>query len=543
MAAEHEHQDELPQGSPIDHQEASTSEAISQITNLTRLVEELTKKHNDQQSHMENITAGNQILKNQLMALNSQAAYSYYYNPYVGYSSGASAGGWRPVASYEQRGANYGTWRPATSYNLQHASAGGWQHATPYHQQRSRAPYSPINPMQPLFASEDTPLVDERQAQPRQTAPGTSSRRRTTPIRRSTPELSQSSEDLFQPGTNVEEMMRRIDDLARGVRETPLTKRITNTITPKFSNISFPRFDGMSDPHDHLLQYKHVVQSTNIPTGMLDDMMCKLFDQSLKGAALRWFCNLPTESIDSFDELSLEFMRSYSVHIQSGKTTKNLWGVIQGPHESLRAYNKRFSKAISEISGLDDGTAREALKKGLRHRSLFKNEICARYPPTIQDALHRAKGFIELEEKNERVERDLARTREELSKARDEREKNFRRERPRQQCPTEKRVERSTRRDRKRPFSPPKYALGISPSELIAHLKRQDFVTWPKKLPENPARDTSKYCEFHKDHGHNTVDCRALRAEVAELLKKDRRDTLSSARPEDNRSHSWRLDL
>ncbi|GMN33894.1 hypothetical protein TIFTF001_044847 [Ficus carica] len=102
MAAGHEHQDELPQGSPIEHQEASTSEAISQITNLTRLVEELTKKHNDQQSHMGNITAENQILKSQLMALNSQAAYSYYYNPYVGYSSGASAGGWRPATSYEQ---------------------------------------------------------------------------------------------------------------------------------------------------------------------------------------------------------------------------------------------------------------------------------------------------------------------------------------------------------------------------------------------------------------------------------------------------------
>ncbi|GMN27512.1 hypothetical protein TIFTF001_044132 [Ficus carica] len=126
-------------------------------------------------------------------------------------------------------------------------------------------------------------------------------------------------------------------------------------------------------------------------------------------------------------------MRSYSVHIQSGKTTKDLWGVIQGPHESLRAYIKHFSKAISEISGLDDGTAREALKKGLRHRSLFKNEICARYPLTIQDALHRAKGFIELEEENERVERDLARTRDELSNAHEERAKSFRRERSRPQ--------------------------------------------------------------------------------------------------------------
>lgn len=86
----------------------------------------------------------------------------------------------------------------------------------------------------------------------------------------------------------------------------------------------------MSDSHDHLLQYKHVVQtqSTNIPTGMLDDMMCKLFTQGLKGPALRWFCNLPPKSIDSFDELAKEFMRSYSIHIQLGKTTKDLWGVV-----------------------------------------------------------------------------------------------------------------------------------------------------------------------------------------------------------------------
>ncbi|GMN65283.1 hypothetical protein TIFTF001_034349 [Ficus carica] len=279
----------------------------------------------------------------------------------------------------------------------------------------------------------------------------------------------------------------------------PRTSRITNTITPKFGSISFPRFDGMSDPHDHLLQYKHVVQSTNIPTGMLDDMMCKLFAQSLKGAALKWLCILPPESIDSFDELLLEFMRSYSVHIRSGKTTKDLWSVVQGPHESLHTYIKRFSKAIFEISGLDDGTARKALKKGLRHKSLFKNEICARYPPTIQDALHRAKGFIELGEENKRVEHDLARTMDEVAKAREERENIIRRERSRPLQRTEHRVD---------------------PSELIAHLKRQDFVTWSKKLPENPVRDTTKYCEFHKDHGHQTIDCRVLRAEVAKLLKK-----------------------
>ena len=106
----------------------------------------------------------------------------------------------------------------------------------------------------------------------------------------------------------------------------------------------------MLDLHDHLLQYKHVMQMMNIPTDILDDTMCKLFAQSLKGVALRWFCNLPPESIDSFEELSVEFMRSYSVHIQSGKTTKDMWGVVQGPHESLQACIKHFSKLISDTS-------------------------------------------------------------------------------------------------------------------------------------------------------------------------------------------------
>ncbi|GMN30715.1 hypothetical protein TIFTF001_044508 [Ficus carica] len=260
-------------------------------------------------------------------------------------------------------------------------------------------------------------MANERQVQQQQPAHGSNSRRHTTSTRRSTPDLPPSPEGPVPPRMmNVEEMMRNImseemrtleahmeqtfssqlhrattsmpgfDDLARGVRETPLTKQITNTITPKFGSISFPRFDG--------------------------------------------------------------------------------------PHKSLRAYIKRFSKANSEISGLDDGTVREALKKGPRHKSLFKNEIYAGYPPTIQDAMHRAKGFIELEEENERVERELARTRDEVVKAREEREKMFRRERTRPIRRTEHREERTSRHDHKRPFSPPTMHSGIASRGCRATKKR-----------------------------------------------------------------------
>ncbi|GAA0171140.1 hypothetical protein LIER_25245 [Lithospermum erythrorhizon] len=33
-------------------------------------------------------------------------------------------------------------------------------------------------------------------------------------------------------------------------------------------------------------------------------------------------------------------------------------------------------------------------------------------------------------------------------------------------------------------------------------------------------RDLKKYCEYHKDHGHDTDDCRLLKAEIEKLIKR-----------------------
>ena len=52
--------------------------------------------------------------------------------------------------------------------------------------------------------------------------------------------------------------------------------------------------------------------------------------------------------------------------------------------------------------------------------SLFKIEICFKYSPTIQNAIHRDKGFTDLEKENECVEHELSYTREKVMKVPEE---------------------------------------------------------------------------------------------------------------------------
>jgi len=72
---------------------------------------------------------------------------------------------------------------------------------------------------------------------------------------------------------------------------------------PKRKCPSLDKYDGSTDPDEHIDVYV-----TQLSLYMTDDnIFCKVFPISLKGATLSWFTRLPPQSIDSFETLVTKF--------------------------------------------------------------------------------------------------------------------------------------------------------------------------------------------------------------------------------------------
>ena len=60
-------------------------------------------------------------------------------------------------------------------------------------------------------------------------------------------------------------------------------------------------------------------------------------------------------------------------------------------------------------------------------------------------------------------------------------------------------------------------------AQVLMEIKNKKFVKWLGKIKINHLqrnRNKNKYCEFHKDHDHNTKDYFQLKEQIADLIKR-----------------------
>ena len=128
-----------------------------------------------------------------------------------------------------------------------------------------------------------------------------------------------------------------------------------------------------------------------------DEILCRSFPTTLKGAAREWFTKLPTSSVDNFDQLSNAFLR----HFIGGQGPKRLADYLltirQGEKETLRSYVKRFTQETLEVDEADDKVHLVTFKAGLRSRDLVAS-LVKNPPKTMAEMLLKVQKYMNAED-------------------------------------------------------------------------------------------------------------------------------------------------
>jgi len=61
--------------------------------------------------------------------------------------------------------------------------------------------------------------------------------------------------------------------------------------------------------------------------------------------------------------------------------------------------------------------------------------------------------------------------------------------------------------------------LNVPISRLLEEALQADLIPPPCKTTTPPNVDTTKYCRYHRNHGHTTKDCKALQDKIEELVR------------------------
>ncbi|XP_057953323.1 uncharacterized protein LOC131147775 [Malania oleifera] len=291
--------------------------------------------------------------------------------------------------------------------------------------------------------------------------------------------------------------------------EPPFTREVMEVPLPsRFKMPTFERYKGLSDPIDHLYTFGVLMQLQ----GTFDVIMCQAFAATLKGSVRDWYRTLRPESIGSF----LEMVELFTNHFLSSrriiKTIAHLMIMVQGEREMLKKFVHHFNAATLEIHNLNMGVVLETLTTTLQPGS-FLYSLGKKPPVDMGELMARAQNYINLEEMI-----DTRRNRIELKRKSNSRETG---ESSRSMKRQETSMLLTSPKVRGQSSKFPTYTpLNVSRSEVLMQIWKKDYVSWPEPMRTLlHKRNMSKFCQFHRDHEHNTEECIQLKNEIEALIK------------------------
>uniref|UniRef100_A0A2N9ERC7 RNA-directed DNA polymerase n=1 Tax=Fagus sylvatica TaxID=28930 RepID=A0A2N9ERC7_FAGSY len=295
----------------------------------------------------------------------------------------------------------------------------------------------------------------------------------------------------------LREMRKQMGDMKNSLRAKAarnldnLVHRADSPFIPSIADFPLPsrfkvplleNFDGTKDPFDYLEAFKTIMQLQAVP----EEVMCRAFPLGLRGSARVWFNKLESESIGSFVQLSRAFVDHFIGSQRRGRPPTHLLSVKQMEGESLEGIR---------------------LRKGD-----FLYDLCKDPPETMSELMYEATKHMNAEDALEAMDDPPPKRRKDTEDRKPE--------------PTKQKVPKFTETlERKRTTAPPAKFSSFTPlntpiDKLLLQIQDDPSLRWPGKIRSDPnSRPKNLYCRFHRDHGHLTEECVALKEQVEALIR------------------------
>ncbi|CAA7015051.1 unnamed protein product [Microthlaspi erraticum] len=213
-------------------------------------------------------------------------------------------------------------------------------------------------------------------------------------------ELERVNRRLDEVDSKVHRATSSAPELTKALADTrrsPLTRRLRQIELHERVRLKIDSYTGEEDPKKWLTAFNLAMRREKYKSyDEREANYCQVFVEHMAKDALTWFSNLPAESIDNFDDLTNAFLKHYSMHMT--RITRNMFTTTQTQGEPLRSFMERFKQAARDTGDMPDSVPLEALRNGLWYDSKFKEDLSLKPPATLEDAFHRSRNYIFLEE-------------------------------------------------------------------------------------------------------------------------------------------------
>ncbi|XP_076957044.1 uncharacterized protein LOC143632396 [Bidens hawaiensis] len=354
---------------------------------------------------------------------------------------------------------------------------------------------------------------------------------------------AQEYPDLFQH-TNVDQGAPAFDEQTFKETEDDLEKILKSPfpINAKIPT-SVGKYDGMTDPSDHLLNFVAVggISGWTLP------YWCHMFALTFTGAAREWFEKLPDGQIKSWDDFVAKFSNHFSQQKTHTHDPSEILDVVRRNNESIDDFITRFNNEILNIGGVSEDMLRGALRKNVKSDELIWTLNGRDGMPTSWDEIMSATKLFAMTQKT------LA-----TNSQKQNLKVEFQTPRPNKQAkgtiwsrlqPSAESLKQFDARSLIGNKNKANYSarvnnnwtqLSKTPAEILTTENMN--IRKPQPLTRRSFLDAKKHCSFHDDIGHNTNECIALKNEIEATVKsgkhghlvKGARSGTSKARARDN---------